>query len=243
MKKIIISVVALTMGMMAMAAETAYVQIKITGENGGASNVYLTEDDAYTSAYEGGADVEKIMSQSNNKSLLLYGFVGTTPCEQVVTNNLDELALGFTTNQLDQNYTLTFIDVEGRVLKLYDLVENQEITITNNGTYLFSVTAAQVGRVAINDRFVINYVAPAPLVQGICFNYNKLQLTKYDGATVEVFADGAATATVTENVVGDATYEIDLSALASGKYKVAISGIATPEEYIIDVKPAVTVVP
>ena len=85
--------------------------------------------------------------------------------------------------------------------------------------------------------------AAAPAVPGICFNYNKLQLTKYDGATVEVFADGAATAALTQVVAGDAQFDIDLSTLASGKYKVVVSGIATPEEYIIDVKPAVTVVP
>lgn len=87
--------------------------------------------------------------------------------------------------------------------------------------------------------------AAAPAVPGICFNYNKLQLTKYAGATVEVFADGAATAAVTANVPSDLPYEIDLSNEAAGKYKVvvAIPGVVDPEEYIIDVKPAVTVVP
>ena len=160
MKKMFISVIALAMSVMAMATETAYVQIKLTGATGGASSVYLTEDDAYTNAYEAGADVEQMMSQSNSKSVLMYGFVGATPCSDVVAANLDGLVLGFATNQVDDHYTLKFIDFEGRTLKLYDLVTNTETVITDGGTYDFTVEAAQVGRHQINDRFVINYVAP-----------------------------------------------------------------------------------
>jgi hypothetical protein len=156
MKKMFISVVALAMSMMAMATETAYVQIKLTGENGGTSSVFLTEDDAYTNAFEPGVDVEKMMSQSNSKSVLLYGFVGTTPCEDVVAANLDGLKIGFTTNQIDENYTLSFIDVSGRPLKLYDRVTMTETTIVGNGTYEFSVEDFTDERLAFNERFVIN---------------------------------------------------------------------------------------
>ena len=240
MKKVFLSVVAVAMSVMAMATEEAYVTIRLTGASGGSSVIRLTQDDARTAEYESGFDSDKMMYQANSKSVLLYGIVGTQNCEDIMTNNLDGLKLGFVSNNLDATgYTLKFENVSGLAFQLYDKVANQLIDIVDNGTYVFD---AAVGRVAVNDRFEIK--APVtPLVQAICFNYNKLQLTKYDGATVEVFADGAATATRTENVVGDATYEIDLSTLASGKYKVVVSGIATPEEYIIDVKPAVTVVP
>lgn len=156
MKKMFISVVALAMSVMAMATETAYVQIKLTGATGGTSNVYLTEDDAYTNAFEPGVDVEKMMSQSNSKSVLLYGFVGTTPCEDVVAANLDGLKIGFTTNQVDENYTLTFIDVSGRPLRLYDRVTKTETIIVGNGTYDFSVANFTYERIAFNERFVIN---------------------------------------------------------------------------------------
>jgi hypothetical protein len=162
MKKMFISVIALAMSMMAMATETAYVEIKLTGETGGANSIYLFEDDAYTNAYESGADVEKIMSQSNNKSVLLYGFVGSTPCEDVVAANLDGLVLGFATNQVDQNYTLHFIDYEGKTLTLYDRVTNTSTVITDGGSYPFSVDASLVGRHQINDRFYIN-IDPASL--------------------------------------------------------------------------------
>lgn len=153
MKKMFISVIALAMSVMAMATETAYVEIKLLGETGGSNSVFLFEDDAYTNAFEPGADVEKIMSQANSKSVLMYGFVGTTPCEDVVAANLDGLSLGFTTNQVDQNYTLKFVDVEGRALTLYDRLLNVSTPIVNNGTYNFTATE---GRVAVNDRFFIN---------------------------------------------------------------------------------------
>lgn len=157
MKKLFISVVALAMSMMAMAAETAYVQIRLTGITGGVSNsVYLTEDDAYTNAYESGADAEKIMDLANSNSVLMYGFVGTLPCGDVVALNLDGFALGFTTNMVDNEYKLTFKNVSGRELTLYDRVENSQTIITNNGTYNFEVDASLVGQKQVNDRFYIN---------------------------------------------------------------------------------------
>ena len=157
MKKMFIFVMALTMSVAVMATQTAIVQVKLTGVTGGLSNsVYLVEDDGYTSAYESGADVEKIMDQANSNSVLMYGFVGTTPCSYVVTNNLDGLCLGLKTNQVDDHYTLTFKNVSGRSLTLYDRVENSQTPIVNNGTYNFEVVASLVGQKEINDRFYIN---------------------------------------------------------------------------------------
>lgn len=226
-----------------MATSTATAHIKLVGSNTtyAVSTLQLNEDDARTNDYESGYDAESMMTQSNPRSVLLYSYIGTQPCEVLFAQNLDGQKISLKTNLVDADYTLQFSNVSGRALKLYDNVTGTTVDITEGGSYAFSVEAAQVGRVEILDRFTIN--PAAPLVQGICFNYNKLQLTKYDGATVEVFADGAATAALTQVVAGDAQFDIDLSALASGKYKVVISGIATPEEYIIDVKPAVTVVP
>jgi hypothetical protein len=91
---------------------------------------------------------------------LIYGLVEDKNCEEVAAQNLDGLHIGFTTNQVDANYTLQLSNVTGRELKLYDLVENVETVITEGGSYVFSVEASQVGQVAINNRFIINYVAP-----------------------------------------------------------------------------------
>lgn len=231
MKKMFISVIALAMGVTAMATETAYVQIKLTGETGGASNVFLTEDDAYTNAFEPGADVEKMMSQANSKSVLMYGLVGATPCEDVVALNLDGQALGFATNQVDQNYTLKFIDVSGRELKLFDKVTATETVITNNGTYNFSVDASLVGQKQINDRFVINFtVAPS-----LCFNYNVLEINGHAGEPL-VIKQGA---TEIINIPSlPILYSYDLSAY-NGRLVVTLDG----KDYQIDANPAVTVVP
>jgi len=232
MKKMFISVVALAMSVMAVATETAYVQVKLTGENGGASNVFLTEDNAYTNAFEAGVDVEKMMSQSNSKSLLMYGLVGTTPCEDVVAANLDGTELGFTTNQLDQNYTLTFIDFSGRELTLLDRVTNEVVTINaSTPAYAFSVEAAQVGRVAINDRFLIG---GTPVVS-FCFNYNVLEVMGHAGESLVVKQGDTEIANVP--ALGGA-YTLDLSAY-TGRLVVTLNGT----DYQIDANPAVTPVP
>ena len=164
MKKFYIFAMALVVSAFAIAADPAYVEIELTGATGGSSSVYLYEDNGYTNAYESGADVEKFMSFSNSKSVLLNGLVDSYKCEDVVTNNLDGQVLGFATNQVDANYTLKFIDLEGRELKLYARVTKTQTVLTNNGTYNFSVEASQVGQVQINDRFVINYEAPAYII-------------------------------------------------------------------------------
>lgn len=184
----------------------------------------------YAEFNDEGKDVQFYVTYGGTK----YAHFGSNPA------TLQDLQLGVKTNA-STTYSLTASNVTGSLKIKFAGVE---YTINANGAVFSDVAlAANSTLPAAGDE--ANYVVnpSAPLVQGICFNYNKLQLTKYDGATVEVFADGAATATRTENVVGDATYEIDLSNEAAGKYKVVVSGIATPEEYIIDVKPAVTVVP
>jgi hypothetical protein len=228
MKKMFISVIALGMGVMAMATESAYVQIKLTGENGGANKVFLTEDDAYTNAFEPGADVEKMMSQSNSKSVLMYGFVGSTPCEDVVASDLEGLVLGFKTNMLDANYKLTFSDVSGKALKLLDRVTNELVDIVNNGEYAFSVEAAQVGRVAVDDRFVIG---GTPIVS-FCFNYNVLEVMGHKGESLIVKQGDTEIANVASL---PAAYQLDLSA-QSGRLVVTLNG----QDYQIDANPAVT---
>jgi hypothetical protein len=150
-----ISVIALAMSVMAMATETAYVELRLTGNSGLYDEMTLTEDDSYTSAYEDGADAEKIMYQANTRSVLIYGLVDGLECGDVAAANLDGLAIGFKTNMIDQNYTLSFEVAEGRELKLYDRVTKTTTTITEGASYAFSVEAAQVGQVEVNNRFVL----------------------------------------------------------------------------------------
>lgn len=171
------------------------------------------------------------------RHVALYALDGTMPLEIAKAADLSDLKLGLLADA-STSYTITVSQVAGtETLYIWD-ADSVSYALTEGASYTFAAAANATDEA----RFVIKK-APMPTAQGICFNYNKLQLTKYAGATVEVFADGAATATVTQVVPSDLPYEIDLSNEAAGKYKVVVSGIATPEEYIIDVKPAVTVVP
>ena len=184
----------------------------------------------YAELNEEGKDVQLYVSFGSKK----YQIFASSPA------TMQDLQLGVKTNA-STTYSLTASNVTGSFKIKFAGVE---YTINANGAVFSDVTlpaSSTLPAAADAANYVVN--PSAPLVQAICFNYNKLQLTKYDGATVEVFADGAATAALTQVVSGDAQFDIDLSTLASGKYKVVVSGIATPEEYIIDVKPAVTVVP
>lgn len=227
MKKMFFTVVALAFGMMAMATETAYVKITLSGNSGGSSDLRLTEDNARTPAYESGYDVESMMNLSNSYSVLLYGLVGTQNCEEVSTNLLDGLQIGFTTNNVDADYTLTFGNFSGRELKLYDAVLDSVITINaSTPAYAFTATA---GRVAVTDRFMIG--EPAPVAYEICHRYGKLQVSGYKGGTV-VVKDNTDTPVISVVVPTRTQYSIDLSALAAGQYKVEANG----QTLIIDVQ-------
>ena len=157
MKKLFSAFLAATVALSAMATETAYVRMKLAGSNPtySTSTIKLTENSDRTPAYESGYDSERMMEQSNDNSVLFYAYVGTQECANIATNNLDGLVLCFNTNNIDQNYTISFELVSGRDLTLYDRVTKTSTPIVQDESYPFSVEAAQVGRVAIADRFVI----------------------------------------------------------------------------------------
>lgn len=222
MKKLILSVFVIACSMAVMATQTAFVTVKLAGSNPtySVSQLYLIEDDARTAAVEDGYDAPCMMSQSNDNSTLLYGMIGGAEYSIVATNNLDGLAIGFKTNNVDQDYTLTFSDFDGEAFELFDLVAGTHFTVNGSTpAYNFSVTPAQVGRVAINDRFVINYVAPE---FGICFIDNELQITSNPYAENVVVKD--ENGTKVKDVAPVTPYQaIDLSALAAGRYTVELA--------------------
>lgn len=224
-----ISAMVCLLGVSAMATETSYVRVKLRSASNTYSVVRLTEDDAYTSAYEDGADTDKMMSFANSKSILLYALVGTHNCEDVVANNVDNLWIGFTTNTVDADYYISFDQMTptSREMKLYDALLDSVIVISNTTPeYHFTATA---GRVAVTDRFMVG--EPAPVAYEICHRYNALQVSGYKGGTVVVKDN--TDATVISVVVPTRTqHTIDLSALAAGQYKVEANG----QTLIIDVK-------
>ena len=173
------------------------------------------------------------------RQIALYALNGTEPLEIAKAADLSEVKLGLLADA-STSYTLTVSAVEGtETLYIWD-ADSASYALTEGAVYHFAAAANATDEA----RFVLKK-APLPTVQGICFNYNILTLTKYSGATVEVYPYGNTTATVTANVPSDMPFDVDLNAQASGKYKVVVTipGVVDPEEYIIDVKPAVTTVP
>lgn len=221
----VITAVTLAMSMMAMAVETAYVELRLTGVTGQqSSSVTITADDAYTTAFEPGVDSESMMTLSNSKSVLIYGLVGSHYCENVVANDLTNLRIGFTTNQVDQNYTISFVDKDGGTIKLKDLETGDEITITaSSPAYEFSVPAAQVGQKQILDRFVINYERHADSGElEICHKDNKLELLNNPYTENIVVKD--AEGNIVKDVPSTNTPQyIDLSGLPAGQYTVELN--------------------
>ena len=234
MKKLFISLLAMAATVNAMAISFAgKATITLTSANNESCAIIVAESDELADGLNNGYYA---VINMENREVALYAIYGGSNYQQFATKSLEDIALGVKTSAAT-DYTLTVSNVSGsKTLKLK--IGDEVIELTEGLSKNLTLTPNQAA-------LAFGTLEPsAPLVQGICFNYNKLQLTKYAGATVEVFADGAATATRTENVVGDAMYEIDLSNEAAGKYKVVVTVPgATPEEYIIDVKPAVTVVP
>jgi hypothetical protein len=77
--------------------------------------------------------------------------------------------------------------------------------------------------IVIADRFVINYVAPVVPDFEICFRDNKLQITANPYAENVVVKDANDSKVVNEAPVTP-YQEIDLSALAAGRYTVELAG-------------------
>lgn len=231
MKKIVLMLLGVAATINAMAVDyTAKAKVTLQGTSGFTCDLMISQ------AAEYGALTGSVMNMEG-RQVALYALNGTTKLQIAKATDLEGVKLGLLADA-STSYTITVSQVAGaETLYIWD-ADSASYALTEGASYTFAAAANATDEA----RFVIKK-APMPSVQGICFNYNILTLTKYAGATVEVFADGAATAAVTANVPSDLPFDVDLSALASGKYKVVVSGIATPEEYIIDVKPAVTPVP
>ena len=231
MKKIVLMLLGVAATINVMAVDyTSKAKITLESESGYTCNLMLS------SSATDGALSGSVMNMEG-RQVAFYALNGTTKLQIASATDLDGVKVGLLADA-STSYTLTVSQVAGtETLYIWD-ADSASYALTEGAVYHFAAAANATDEA----RFVLKK-APLPTAQGICFNYNILTLTKYAGATVEVFADGAATAAVTANVPSDLPFDVDLNAQASGKYKVVVSGIATPEEYIIDVKPAVTVVP
>ena len=230
MKKIVLMLLGVAATINVMAVDyTAKAKVTLETESGFSCDLMLSE------AAEYGALTGSVMNMEG-RQVALYVLNGTTKLQIAKAADLDGVKLGLLANAAT-SYTLTVSAVAGtETLYIWD-ADSASYALTEGAVYHFTAAA----NASDEARFVVKKVA-MPTVKQICFNYNILTLTKYNGAHVDVFADGAAAAAVSADVVGDLAFDVDLNAQASGKYKVVVTipGVADPEEYIIDVKPAVT---
>ena len=230
MKKIVLMLLGVAATINVMAVDyTAKAKVTLQSESGYTCELMLSESAEY------GALTGSVMNMTDRK-VALYALNGTTKLQIAKAADLSEVKLGFM-GDASTSYTLTVSAVAGsETLYIWD-GSDASYALTEGAVYNFTAAANATDEA----RFVLKKAA-LPAVKQICFNYNVLTLTKYAGATVEVIADGATAPAVSATVAGDLAFDVDLNAQASGKYKVVVTipGVADPEEYIIDVKPAVT---
>lgn len=87
--------------------------------------------------------------------LAAYAYYGNEAYENLILDEFENVPLGIKTSDAS-SYKLFFADLQGDI-RIYDKVTGSEIDLTHS--YSFTATANST----INDRFVINYVAPAPV--------------------------------------------------------------------------------
>ena len=192
MKKIFAFVLVAFFSLSIMAERTSF-RINLIGSDAtySVSTLKLVEDDNHTPAVENGYDATAILSQSNEHTTLIYGFIGTGKYSTVQTNNLEGLEIGFVTNQNDASYKLSFTNYSGtEEFVLYDR-EAKKSVIINASTpdYPFTATA---GQVEINNRFVIG--APAT---GYTVTPNAAGYATFSAAEATVIPTGATAYTGT----------------------------------------------
>ena len=134
-----------------MAALTARARITVSSPSGKSDMLSLVENTDYTSGFDNGYDVVKMMN-TDSLAINLYAEVEGNYVSTLATNDLTNTQLIFDGNGVDESYTFTFSNVTG-TLTLYDIYNNISTTLTEGGTYIFSSLYLE----DIGNRFCINY--------------------------------------------------------------------------------------
>jgi hypothetical protein len=208
MKKLILSAVAVLASASMMAlTPTAVARITLTSADG-SDVVTLLEstEDGFSAAFDNGYDANQ--PEANIPGI--YAVAGEARYATVATDNLDELVLGFITGAAT-DYTMTFANVNGRELKLYDAVTGTETVIADGATYSFTAEA----NTRIDNRFVINRAVVAP---EICHRYGNLEVRGTAGQTL-VVKDSEGNEVLNQTLATD-NEVIPVSTLDAGYYTV-----------------------
>ena len=176
MKKIFSFIAGVAAAMSLQAASyTEAVQITMTCAGGPESQkVNLFVDPAQASVEA----IANIATVYEDGQVNFYVVDGAAKYSQYKANAISNLPLAIVTNRRDVSYTFTFnapIATEGLVLTDLRSVDGiKNIPMVNGDSYTFSVDgeANYVANtnITIADRFVINYVAPAPAGYNVTLN-------------------------------------------------------------------------
>lgn len=190
MKKVLSIIIALATMTAVQAANTEVARLTLTGQ-GSASLSYVTlrVDPAVTVAETGSYFENTDLPENVN----IYVKSGSDKYSSYKLNDLTNLAIAIVTNRKpagDQHYTLTFnVPTLTEGLKITDLRTGTTKNITNGDTFEFDVnTTTDPSFVAgtnfrIEDRFVINYVAPT---LDVCFKDNHIEVVNNPFSDVNI---------------------------------------------------------
>jgi hypothetical protein len=208
MKKLILSAVAVLASASMMALTPSAVARITMSSTDGSDIVTLLEstEDGFSAAFDNGYDA----NQPDANVPGIYAVAGEARYATIATDNLDELVLGIITGAAT-DYTMTFANVNGRELKLYDAVTGTETVIADGATYSFTAEA----NTRIDDRFVINRAVVAP---EICYRYGNLEVRGTAGQTL-VVKDSEGNEVLNQTLATD-NEVIPVSALDAGYYTV-----------------------
>ena len=149
----------MAMNVFAFPSITTIIDITLSSTNGEDRTISLYEGPTFSDAYDDGFDSADpnatgfyVLDENGGKWL------------SWASNNLEGTRLGFTANTLDEDYTLTFSNVSGRELYIFDATTGTATKIESGLTVPFSINSAQAG-LEVNLRFSVLEDAPVYVAQ------------------------------------------------------------------------------
>ncbi len=194
---------------------------KITLSDGVEAATFTIRESDEFSDEVGKGDVE----QMETGMIQIYGLQGTTKLATMATNNIDDKEIAIKTKSRTA-FTLKFTNLVGNGFRLFDDFTNQEVEVTEGGTYTFSAEAnSTINRFHLGKGVVSANEADADAVSIYAADDVIYVKNNAAQADIEVINLGGVTVTVAK-ANGEAVQALPVSGLAEGIYIVRV-GAAT----------------
>lgn len=215
MKKISFILMALVCCSAMMAGDmTARAIITMSTISGAEDELEMYEVAEFTSAFEGGYDVRKLMNTGSTALINVFARTEAGDLSSIFTNDLAGTPIVITTNGQTTKYTFTFSQVIGNLI-LEDMLLHTYTTMTEGGKYSFSADMNQT----ISDRFRIY----KPGEFKVCTTFDHVEIYENTG-TNNIVVTNAAGETVVDVAPVPVYQTIDLSGKPSGHYFLTVNG-------------------